>query len=311
MKWMGLTQKIGLTVCALIVAGAGCVSKPSPTLPAATCTNSLHMRFVRIPAGDFVMGSPPSEPLRSENELPHRVRISRPFYLGVTHVTIGQFAGFVQATGYQTAAERQGWANGAWNLRATNWTRLYGGSWKNPGFPQDTNHPVVCVTWHDAVAFCDWLSAKEGRKYRLPTEAEWEYACRAGKRTAYIWGDNPDAGSGWANGSDQTAKDLFTLFPSFNWSDGYRYTSPVASFRPNAWGLYDMLGNALQWCGDWYGPYPQGPVADPTGAVGGTEKILRGGSFIYGPQRCRCAFRGRNRPDFENFYVGFRVLLEK
>jgi len=306
-RWL---LKISLAACMFIVAVTGCVSNAPSTRPAETCTNSLSMRFVRIPAGEFVMGSPPAEPLRSENESPHRVRFSKSFYLGVTHVTVGQFAEFARATGYQTAAERQGWANGAWNQRATNWNRLEGASWKNPGFSQNTNHPVVCVTWQDAAAFCDWLSAKEGRRYRLPTEAEWEYACRAGSRTAYVWGDNPEAGTGWANGADQTAKEVFTLFPAFNWSDGYLYTSPAASFRPNAWGLYDMLGNALEWCGDWYGPYPQGPVTDPTGAADGKEKVLRGGAFVYGPQRTRCAFRGRNLPEFENFYVGFRILLE-
>jgi formylglycine-generating enzyme required for sulfatase activity len=103
---------------------------------------------------------------------------------------------------------------------------------------------------------------------------------------------------------------FFTLFPAFNWSDGYIYTSPVASFRPNAWGLYDMIGNALQWCGDWFGEYPTGPMENPKGPAEGKERVLRGGSFIYGPRHCRCAFRGRNSPEFQNFYVGFRVLLE-
>ena len=103
---------------------------------------------------------------------------------------------------------------------------------------------------------------------------------------------------------------LFPLFPCFNWSDGFIYTSPVATFRPNAWGLHDMLGNALQWCGDWFGDYPSGAVSDPKGPSEGKERILRGGSFVYGPKHTRCAFRGRNLPDFQNYYVGFRVLLE-
>jgi formylglycine-generating enzyme required for sulfatase activity len=268
------------------------------------------MQFVRIPAGEFMAGSPVSEKERSTNETPHQVRITKPFWLGATHVTVGQFAFFANESGYRTLAETQGWTYGAWNEPGKKWNQLAGGSWRNPGFPQGIDHPVVCVNWHDATAFCNWLSAKEGQKYRLPTEAEWEYACRAGKSTAYPWSNNPDDGQGWANCSDQTAAGRFTLFPAFSWSDGYVYTSPVTAFQPNAWGLHDMIGNALQWCGDWFAEYPSGPVENPQGPPDGRERVLRGGSFIYGPRHCRCAFRGRNLPDFQNFYVGFRVLLE-
>jgi sulfatase modifying factor 1 len=315
MKWRG-TSPMRLLVCTgLAAAAAGCAhlnSRPaaSPANPAEVRTNSLNMKFIRLPAGEFIAGSPASEKERSPNETQHQVRITRAFWLGATHVTVGQFATFVKASGYRTLAETQGWAYGSWNEPEKKWNTLAGGSWRNPGFPQGMDHPVVCVTWHDATAFCDWLSAKEGRKYRLPTEAEWEYACRAGKPTAYPWGDNPDDGKGWANCSDQTTAGQFTLFPAFPWSDGHFYTSPVAAFRPNAWGLYDMIGNALQWCGDWFAEYPSGPVENPPGPPAGKERVLRGGSFIYGPRHCRCAFRGRNSPDFENFYVGFRVLLE-
>src|SRR6185436_4722946 len=157
-------------------------------------TNSLHMPFISIPAGEFVMGSPVSEKERFTNEIQHRVKITKPFQLGTTQVTVGQFAIFVKESGYQTAAEKEGWAYGAWNVQSNQWNRLEGGSWKNPGFAQNDRHPVVCVNWHDATAFCHWLSEKESRPYRLPTEAEWEYACRAGTATAYPWGDNPDDG---------------------------------------------------------------------------------------------------------------------
>jgi sulfatase modifying factor 1 len=292
---------------------AGCAlpgSKHSPPQGTVTWTNSLSMPFIRVAAGEFTAGSPLTEPERSTNEAQHQVSISKPYWLGATHVTVGQFAEFVKASGHPTAAEKQGWANGSWDVAGNKWSRIEGGSWRNPGFTQTSNHPVVCVTWHDAKAFCEWLSQREGREYRLPTEAEWEYASRAEQTRAYLWGDNPDDGKGWANCSDQTSSNLFTLFPSFTWSDGYVYTSPVASFRPNRWGLYDMLGNALQWCGDWFGEYPSAAVTDPKGPDEGKERVLRGGAFIYGPRHCRCAFRGRNLPDFQNYYVGFRVLLE-
>jgi sulfatase modifying factor 1 len=308
-RW-SLKWKIILALLISSALGTGCATKPSIFRERDFWSNSLHLTFVRIPAGEFIMGSPPSEPLRFDNETAHPVRISHSFYLAATTVTVGQFAAFVHGTGYQTAAEHQGWANGAWDLRQNKWQRLPGASWRNPGFTQTVNHPVVCVTYHDATAFCDWLSAKEKRKYRLPTEAEWEYACRADQQTAYLWGNNPDAGAGWINGCDQTAKDTFNLFPSFNWSDGYLYTSPVATFKPNAWGLHDMLGNTLEWCSDWYAAYPPGQVTDPSGPATGSEKILRGGAFVYGPKHCRCAFRGRNLPDFENFYTGFRLAME-
>ncbi|HWA26801.1 MAG TPA: formylglycine-generating enzyme family protein [Lacunisphaera sp.] len=268
------------------------------------------MGFVVIPAGFFVAGSPESEPERSPNETPHRVMLTHPFELATTQVTVAQFGAFARETGHRTAAETQGWAYGAWDKTANAWTKLPGKSWRDPGFAQTGDHPVVCVTWHDATAFCTWLSRKEGRTYRLPTEAEWEYACRAGNSSPYPWGDKPDDGKGWANCSDLDTTALFTLFPGFNWRDGFQYTAPVASFRANAWGLHDMIGNVLQWCGDWYGDYPVGAVKDPTGPSEGKERILRGGAFIYGPRHCRSAFRGRNLPDFQNFYVGFRVVRE-
>jgi len=290
---------------------AACLLMLSGRAPAGEIwTNPLGMKFVRIPAGEFVMGSPVTERERANNEVQHLVKITKAFWLSQTDVTVGQFATFANDTGYKTAAEKEGWANGAWNLEEKKWNRIDGASWKTPGFAQDTNHPVVDVDWRDAQAFCQWLSKKEGRKYRLPTEAEWEYACRARTKTAYPWGDNPDDSRGWLNGTDDLSTNLFHLFTPFKGSDGYVYTSPVAAFKPNAWGLYDMLGNVLQWCSDWYGDYPTNAVSDPQGVTAGKEHILRGGSFVYGIKHCRSAFRGRNKPEFRNFYVGFRVLRE-
>ena len=185
----------------------------------------------------------------------HRVRITKPFYLGTYHVTRGQFRQFVADTGYKTDAEK-GEEPGAFgwdpDKKEFDFNEKY--SWRNVGFEQTDEHPVVNVSWNDAKAFCEWLSKKENQTYRLPTEAEWEYACRAGTTTRYSSGDDPETLAKVGNVADATAK---AKFPDWTWtikaSDGYVFTSPVGSFQPNANGLYDMHGNAWQWCADWYG----------------------------------------------------------
>ena len=157
-------------------------------------------------------------------------------------------------------------------------------SWRDPGFDQQGSHPVVQVTWDDAKAFCDWLSKKSGKTVVLPTEAQWEYACRAGTKTAYPWGDNPDDGKGWANCADQTLKKELTNteYPCFGWEDGFVYTSPVANFNANAFGLYDMIGNAKQWCDD---------KLTLDGHVGVDFRVVRGASWLSCPSECRSAYR--------------------
>src|SRR5262249_1415547 len=145
-----------------------------PTLPEDRIVNSIGMKLQRIPAGKFVMGSPPSEARRTNDEDQHEVAITRPFAIGVTAVTVGQFGAFVHTTGHKTEAEKA-------NDRFT---------WRQPGFEQPDDHPVVCVNWYDAVAFCDWLSQKEGKKYTLPTEAQWEYCGRAGSASTYYFGED-------------------------------------------------------------------------------------------------------------------------
>jgi len=169
------------------------------------------------------------------------------------------------------------------------------------------------VSWNDARAFCDWLSKKTGKTVVLPTEAQWEYACRAGTQTAYPWGDNPDDGKGWANGADQSFKKMFPNAPAaakfFSWDDGFVFTSPVASFKANTFGLYDMIGNALQWCQDRYGDYEKAAATDPTGADTGGLRVLRGGSWSNGPGYCRSAGRRWNPPGARGGGIGFRVAV--
>ena len=149
-------------------------------------------------------------------------------------------------------------------------------SWRNVGFAQTDLHPVVCVSWNDAVAFCDWLSRKEGKTYRLPTEAEWEYACRAGTTTRYWCGDDPEGLARAANVPDASAKSLFPAWKTIGASDGCVFTAPVGSYRPNPFGLYDMHGNAWQWCSDWaYSRYYEiSPPADSAGARVGEMPCL-------------------------------------
>jgi len=273
-------------------------------------TNSIEMKFVRVGPGRFMMGTPEQEPSRFSNEIQHEVRITTAYLLGVYEVTRGQFRVFVNDTGYKTDAEKAGFAL-IWT--GNDWQRRSGGSWRDVGFEQTDDHPVLNISWNDAVAFAAWLSRKEGRQYRLPTEAEWELAGRAGAKTAYPWGDNADDGAGFANAGDQAAKRRFPNMTAFNWDDGVVYTAPVGAFKPNAFSLYDMIGNALEWCSDYYGEYPDGVAIDPKGPASGDkigDRILRGGSWYNRPQDIRVGFRHFHAADYQLNLTGFRLALD-
>ena len=286
----------------------------------------VSLRLLLIPAGKFIMGSPESEEARHKDEVRHEVTISKPFYMGISHVTVSQFAAFVKDSGYITDAEKEGWSE---SIEIKNGKLLTGkstngkfiakkaedASWRDPGFEQKGDHPVVQVSWNDAKAFCAWLSKRSGKTVQLPTEAQWEYACRAGTTTAFPWGDNPDDGKGWANGADQSLKKMLPDTDSgvtcFNWDDGFVFTSPVGSFKANAFGLYDMIGNAAHWCQDRYGEYATVATTDPTGTDAGMARVVRGGSWNnYGPRNCRSATRYRFNPKYRNERYGFRIVLE-
>ena len=283
-----------------------------------------------IPAGKFLMGSPETEKFRdASSETQHEVTISQSFYMGTTHVTVDQFAAFVKATGYQTDIEKRGLAF-TLEIRDGDFhgQRVTDCSWRNPGFAQEGNHPVVQVSWNDANAFCDWLSKKSDKTLVLPTEAQWEYACRAGTTTTYPWGDNPDDGKGWANCADQSLKRLlpnasfldstfYWMHPSvpfeehyFNWDDGFVFTSPVGSYKANAFGLYDMIGNVWQWCQDSQDyEYDKAAVMDPAAVTSGPFRSLRGGSWVHDPATCRVARYFRAFPTGQANYIGFRVAM--
>jgi formylglycine-generating enzyme required for sulfatase activity len=260
------------------------------------------------------MGSKATEEGRFDNEHQHEVEITKAFYLGKYEVTIGEFAAFGQATGYQTDAEKDG--QGAWGYNAET-QRMEGRkpkySWRNTGWEQTDRHPVVNVTWNDAVAFCEWLSQKEGKTYRLPAEAEWEYCCRAKTTTRFHSGDDEESLATVGNVADASA----AKYRSFIWKtikadDGYGFTAPVGKFQANAFGLHDMHGNAWEWCQDCYDAnyYKKSPRKDPQGPDpgAGAFRMFRGGSWFSEPCSCRSAYRNAVAPSDRFFDLGFRVL---
>jgi formylglycine-generating enzyme required for sulfatase activity len=216
-----------------------------------------------------MMGSPPGEERRRADETQHAVRLTKAFYMGTTEVTQAQ------------------------------WNKVMDG---NPSFFTGDALPVETVTWEEAVEFCRKLSDKEGVRYRLPTEAEWEYACRAGTDTPFHTGhtittDQANYDGNYTYGDGQQGK--------------YREeTTEVASFAPNAWGLHDMHGNVWEWCADWYGAYPEGAAIDPQGPGQGEFRVTRGGCWINFPAICRAANRGKTVPVSWNFHFGFRVVRD-
>ncbi|MFT3777174.1 MAG: formylglycine-generating enzyme family protein [Ottowia sp.] len=297
------------------------------------------MRFQHIPAGEFLMGGdespqalarafPHADPKRLKeltDEAPvHRVRISRDFWLGAHEVTVGQFRRFLQASGYVPESVRDGTGaygfNPDYDPARSERGDLFEGrdprySWQATGFAQTDDHPVVNVTWNDALAMARWLSQREGVTYRLPTEAEWEYAARGGTRTRFPAGDDPAVLPATANTFD---RETALRWPRWreqagDGSDGYPFTAPVGSFAPNAFGLYDMIGNAWEWCADWYGEdyYAQSPAADPPGPATGNARVRRGGSWHTWPLYARVAFRNWNTPETRYVLVGFRLLREQ
>lgn len=283
---------------------------PSPS--ADEVTNSIGMKLALIPAGEFLMGSADDDKDALSDEKPqHTVRLTKAFYLGKYEVTVGQFRAFVRATGYQTDAEK---SDGMYSYNPDNgkFEKQKDRNWTNPGLTQTDDHPVIGVSHNDAVAFCQWLSKQEGKTYRLPTEAEWEYACRGKTTTRYQHGDDPEGLAKVGNVADASAK---AKFPDWTWpikaDDGFIFTAPVGKFRPNAFGLYDMHGNVWEWCHDWYdSDYYKGEEAkvDPQGPLkGATLRVLRGGSWFLRPRYVRSSDRGRFTPDNRNFNIGFRV----
>lgn len=229
-----------------------------------TIENSIGVEMKLITAGTFTMGD--AKGSRTGDETPHKVTLTQPFYLGVTEVTNAQ------------------------------WKVVMG---EVPSKWKDEDLPVGRVSWDEAEAFCAKLSSlpaerSAGRVYRLPTEAEWEYACRAGTSTTYSFGDDAS---------------LLGDFAWFEDENREHRAHAVGQKKPNAWGLYDMHGNVWEWCSDWYGDYPRGSVTDPLGASSGKDRVKRGGSCYYLPFGCRSATRDSRAPSYRNPDIGFRLAL--
>ncbi len=284
---------------------------PAPSVavvePDSPITNTIGMKLALIPAWTFGMGSDDSG---QDDEKPkHKVRITKAFYLGTTEVTVGQFRRFVEASGYRTEAETDGKGSYGLDESTGKYTMDAKYTWKSPGFTQTDDHPVVLVSWNDAVAFCDWLGKQERHQYRLPTEAEWEYACRAGTTTKYANGDDPELVTSVGNVADGTAKAKFPGWTTTDSKDGFVFTAPVGHFPANKFGLHDMHGNAWEWCSDGYDSayYAKSPTDDPPGIPGAPFRVNRGGGFSFTPGSARSADRSWYAPGSRNDILGFRV----
>jgi len=239
--------------------------------------NSLGMGFVLIPGGTFLMGSPPDEPRRDASERLHRVTLTKPFYLLITEVTKGQ---------WRTTMGKRGVVSEE----------------------AEKDLPVSGVSWFDCMQFLEKLNALGEGFYRLPTEAEWEYACRAGGADAYPWGREIDCCQAMFGNHSRKAGPCVRI----SWAKRLRSDgpAPVRSYLPNEWGLYDMTGNVWEWCRDWYGEYPSTAVQDPVGPDSGKGRIRRGGGWMGSGRTCRSANRAYAHPGSRSTTTGFRVVRE-
>ena len=285
--------------------------------------NAVGAEMVYVPPGEFILGSTKEEQawavasgrreeeVKREGEAPRKATIKQGFWMGRTEVTVGQWKQFVKETGYVTDGEKKGESDVPGAARKP-WAPKKGVSWRNPdfGFEMRDDHAVSCISWNDAMAFCGWLTERErkagglprklsglpaGLEVRLPTEAEWEYACRAGTQTKFWWGERKEDGKGRLNWSGK--------------DDGFEFVAPVESFGErgrNRFGLADMLGNVYEWCLDEYDA-TQAHEECYQGNSG--VRVLRGGSFDFSPAVCRCAARGSRDPAYSSSFGGFRVAV--
>lgn len=258
-----------------------------------------------LPAGTYRRGSPPDEAGRAPHEGPVReILFDAPFALSVAEVTRGQFLRFVEETGYPAPES-------CWAFDGRTWSQETGFGWSDPGFPQTDDHPAVCISRADAEAYARWVGRRAGVRYRLPSETEWEYAARAGARTRFPHGDDPDYLQLCQHGNGAAGESGFE-YRNTACRDDYAYTAPVDAYPANAFGLHGMLGNALEWTADCYHPdYSEAPT-DGTPYLGQTcpYTVLRGGNWAGAPQHMRPANRGANSPGARWSTNGFRLARD-
>ncbi len=296
-----------------VLAGA---QAPPAAVP-ADCPECPALALV--PPGVFTMGTAPDalevDPSSGETP-PVRISITQPFHVSAREITLAEFRRFVEATGYEPPLGCRIWQGGQWVLDRDR-------SWRDPGFaaPPADDMPVVCVNWVDARAYAEWLSGVSGRRYRLPSEAEWEYVARGGTSFARFWGDGHSDESAdvslacdYANVYDITATDALGLpVPNANCSDGATLLSAAGRYRPNAFGVYDIIGNAREWVQDCYTASYAGRPADGrawTWQGGCTLRGVRGGSFVTRPAGARAAARGAADPELRQSDLGFRLARD-
>jgi formylglycine-generating enzyme required for sulfatase activity len=272
--------------------------------PKADCEGCPEM--IAVAPGKGVFGSPDNEPGRENDEWAVReIQVEKLYLLARHETTRGQFEAFVKETNYKVEDGCFVWANGQWAMdRARNW--------RNPGFKQGDQEPVVCLGVKDAEAYAAWLSRKTGKQYRLPSEIEWEFAARAGTKESRYWSHDARDTCTHANGADETARTRHGDWTGVPCTDGVVYTAPVGSYRPNAFGLYDMIGNVSEWTADCWRTQPPQSASAATPTTGGdcTRRALRGGAFNHGARFLRSASRLKVAPNARIFNLGFRLARD-
>lgn len=278
-------------------------AEPNGVTSFTDCPNCPEL--IVIPAGSFIMGSPKTEEGHESTELQHRVVISKSFAIGKYPVTKEEFRQFISESGYNAEGKCSSLDPEGNMIESEQF------NWKTPGFDQTDNEPVLCVSALDAEAYAAWLSEKTGKSYRLPTEAEYEYAARAGTTTSRYWGESQDDGCAYANGHGYESETEF-FGKMTNCDDGYIYTSPVGNYKPNAFGLYDMLGNVWVWLADcWHDNYADGPDSEAAWREEGcSERVMHGGSFISHYTSLRAAARHKAEAAVRYHNYGIRIARD-
>jgi formylglycine-generating enzyme required for sulfatase activity len=307
-----------LALAALLLAAAGAAAQPPE--PFRDCAECPEM--VLLPGGTFNMGVLPNEEeregvpedVRGRSSPQVRVTIAPGLAMATRAVTRGDFAAYVADTGLEPGASCWTFVN---NGATYEYVERQGLSWRNPGFPQGDDHPVVCVSWEDASNYAAWVTRRARRRYRLPSEAEWEYAARAGTSTSRYWGETTTNACQFANVADLTLATALNLDrrPQFTFrcTDRHVFTAPVGSFRPNAFGLYDMLGNVWQWTQDCLNPNLDGQLSDGTARTTGdcVTRAMRGGSWSHLPWYVRAGNRVRGNATDRFAFAGLRVVRDR